>query len=983
MNRSLGWSLVCYFLLFVCAGVLTACGGGGGGGSSSFESNVAPVANNDTGTVSEGGTTTVNVAANDTAADAALDLASIQVVSSPSNGSAVVNADGTITYSHDGSSTNADSFTYTISDTNSSVSNEATVNVTVTPLKGAPVAGDIAETLAEGGTKLIDIAANVTEGDNPLDLTSLAIISAPNSGSVVDLGDGSVDYTHDGSETVSDSFTYTIEDIIGASSNVATVSLTITPVNDGPTISGTPATRVGEGGFYSFVPAATDADAGDILVFSISDKPAWADFDTATGGLTGSPGSGDAGTTTSGIVITVDDQQGQPNSTANLPAFDLSVTESFNEALFATPVVSSSTTVEGRFQANDGDSTTNWIADSADAGPSIQLDFDVPKLIYRVTLSDLPSGGRVTAGLMEFSDGSSETIPALPDNGTPLPIVFEPRRTDWIRVTLTQTTGDSGLTEIAADSALDPDQAEISMDLFNGINGSAPAGWSVTNNCVNSSSSWRVGSATIGVSPNAYTPQAYQQTGNCRGFSPEGVEVGSYSVYSVPASAIGMDLRLRVLADDTGVPNAWLNGAIGVLFGYQDDDNYYRLDISGLEGHRKLWKKQGPAGAGVFTELNTSPQNYTLGQWFNLRVVQQNDVILVYMDGEKILAVEDASFGAGSIALFCARNESCNFDNVIMLSSPGDPIVGMNIADSSGHRSGEYFVSAGGTLDVLAMVTEGAGIGGVEFVVDEGLAGAQSVIDEFEPYRELFNFTAAGDHDVRAYLLDSSLQRLPDDTEAMQALPQVGVNGIHLVGLGDSITAGLRDDDSSDDISADARNTGSGYQPVLNGLLTSDNGSKPVTVLDEGDSGETSAEAAARIGAVLDRTPAAQAYLAFYGANDSGGTTPVSKAVFKGNMQTIINDVTAAGKKIYLAKAPPHLGDTTRDNLIVQYNDAIDELVIENGFSGYTPPDFHSYFLNNQSEMFDDLHPNGTGYQSMARLWCLSLDGQAGMVCIP
>ena len=102
---------------------------------------------------------------------------------------------------------------------------------------------------------------------------------------------------------------------------------------------------------------------------------------------------------------------------------------------------------------------------------------------------------------------------------------------------------------------------------------------------------------------------------------------------------------------------------------------------------------------------------------------------------------------------------------------------------------------------------------------------------------------------------------------------------------------------------------------------------------------------------------------------------------FKHNLQRIINAVTGESKMIFLAKAPPHMSNATRDAVIQEYNLVIDELIVDNGFSGYSPPDFHTYFINNPGEMSDNLHPNGQGYESMARLWCESLNGQLSMVC--
>src|SRR4029079_16683970 len=48
--------------------------------------------------------------------------------------------------------------------------------------------------------------------------------------------DGSFSYTHDGSETTSDGFTYFPADAIG-NGNLTTVNITITPVNDPPALA--------------------------------------------------------------------------------------------------------------------------------------------------------------------------------------------------------------------------------------------------------------------------------------------------------------------------------------------------------------------------------------------------------------------------------------------------------------------------------------------------------------------------------------------------------------------------------------------------------------------------------------------------------------------------------------------------------------------------------------------------------------------------
>jgi hypothetical protein len=91
-----------------------------------------------------------------------------------------------------------------------------------------------------------------------------------------------------------------------ASAALAPFSISVTAAaNKLPTISGAPQSSVNAGSAYAFRPTAADAD-GDTLTFSITNRPAWAAFNAATGQLSGTPTSASAGTY-SNIVIKVSD----------------------------------------------------------------------------------------------------------------------------------------------------------------------------------------------------------------------------------------------------------------------------------------------------------------------------------------------------------------------------------------------------------------------------------------------------------------------------------------------------------------------------------------------------------------------------------------------------------------------------------------------------------------------------------------------------
>jgi lysophospholipase L1-like esterase len=151
----------------------------------------------------------------------------------------------------------------------------------------------------------------------------------------------------------------------------------------------------------------------------------------------------------------------------------------------------------------------------------------------------------------------------------------------------------------------------------------------------------------------------------------------------------------------------------------------------------------------------------------------------------------------------------------------------------------------------------------------------------------------------------------------------------------------------------------------------------------------------ALVPALLQRHPKARYDLIQYGTNDSGasGALPVPSGEglnpgdpgyagsFKDNMQRIITAFVQAGQTPLLAKVPiviapcalcadPNVEPPNR--LIQAYNRVIDELVIANDIQ-VTPPDFYTYFKSHPEEFYDDLHPNGAGYQAMANLWFQAL----------
>ncbi|MGB5593438.1 MAG: tandem-95 repeat protein, partial [Crocosphaera sp.] len=153
------------------------------------------------------------------------------------------NGDGTFNYNPNGQfeslgvgETATDTFNYTIDDSNGGT-DTANVTVTINPVNDPPVAFEDNYTLEEDATLTTDANSGVLNNDSDVDQDTLTanVVETVNHGTLTLYTDGSFDYTPTENFFGEDSFIYEVSD--GTDSTEATVSLTITPVDDLPILA--------------------------------------------------------------------------------------------------------------------------------------------------------------------------------------------------------------------------------------------------------------------------------------------------------------------------------------------------------------------------------------------------------------------------------------------------------------------------------------------------------------------------------------------------------------------------------------------------------------------------------------------------------------------------------------------------------------------------------------------------------------------------
>ncbi|ULQ45279.1 Ig-like domain-containing protein [Flagellatimonas centrodinii] len=234
----------------------------GNGGSSTYTVNVN-VANVNDAPVGANGSATTNedVVLNGTlpvATDADNDTLTYALATGPANGTVVVNANGTYTYTPAANFNGSDAFTFTVSDGNGGTVTY-TQSITVVSVNDAPVAQDQTLPAIEDTVLAGSVSATDVDGDTLTFSVAGGGVTAQG-GQVVMQPNGSFTYTPAPGYAGPDSFTYTVSDGNGGT-DTAVITLNVEEVDE----VFTPGIDIfnGNAGDEVFVGANNNLNAGD------------------------------------------------------------------------------------------------------------------------------------------------------------------------------------------------------------------------------------------------------------------------------------------------------------------------------------------------------------------------------------------------------------------------------------------------------------------------------------------------------------------------------------------------------------------------------------------------------------------------------------------------------------------------------------------------------------------------------------------------
>jgi len=154
---------------------------------------------------------------------------------------------------------------------------------------------------------------------------------------------------------------------------------------------------------------------------------------------------------------------------------------------------------------------------------------------------------------------------------------------------------------------------------------------------------WSAASGVMVQSSNVYSPSSL-------GIS----RLGTYAYWQAGSGWTDYTTTVKMKSND--------NDGIGIMFRYQDENNYYRF----------IWDKQRNSRAivkcenGLFTILAEDFVPYVTGKTYQVKISAQGSSLQVSIDGSPVFSVTDSSFSYGTIALYCWGNAGSYFDDILV-----------------------------------------------------------------------------------------------------------------------------------------------------------------------------------------------------------------------------------------------------------------------------------------------------------------------------
>ncbi|MBS0924825.1 tandem-95 repeat protein [Providencia sp. JGM181] len=183
----------------------------------------APEAKDDSAATKESTPVTIDMENNYSDKDGDVDHSSLAIKTNGGKGFAKF-VNGKLVYQPNKGEVGTDTITYTVTDKNGNVSEDATITINI---DAPPVANDDSAKANKATPVELDVLDNDTDLDGDIDPTTLVVVGEPTKGTVK-VVDGKLVYTANPDATGQDTITYLVKDKNGNVSNKATVTIDIT-----------------------------------------------------------------------------------------------------------------------------------------------------------------------------------------------------------------------------------------------------------------------------------------------------------------------------------------------------------------------------------------------------------------------------------------------------------------------------------------------------------------------------------------------------------------------------------------------------------------------------------------------------------------------------------------------------------------------------------------------------------------------------------